>query len=51
MRLDATLRAALPTTCRSWPGMIAGLLVKWVRGPRGPRRLRWHDSDGAHRGF
>jgi len=51
MRLDATLRAALPTMCRSWPGMIAGLLVKRVRGPRGPRCLRWHDSDGAHRGF
>jgi hypothetical protein len=51
MYLDATLGEALPIPRRSWLGIIARLLAKWVRGPGALRRPRWHDSDGAHRGF
>lgn len=46
----ATLEA-LPTPRRSWPGVIARVLARWVRGPRPLSRPRWYDSDGAHRGF
>jgi hypothetical protein len=49
--LDANLRKALSPPRRSWAGIIAGLLAKWVRGPRALRRPRWYDGDGAHRGF
>jgi hypothetical protein len=51
MYLKAKFREALPARRQSWLDIIARALVKWVRGVRAPRRSRWYDSDGAHRGF
>ena len=42
---------ASPSRRQSWLSIIIGVLVKWVSGPRAPQSRRWHDSDGAHRGF
>jgi hypothetical protein len=47
MYLKARFPEALPAPRRSWLDIIARVLVKWVRGPRAPRRSRWYDSDGV----
>ena len=51
MHLDATLQEALTIPRGPLPGIIARVLAKWMRRPGAPRRPRWYDSDGAHRGF
>jgi hypothetical protein len=51
MNLHTKLQVHVPAPRRSWLSIIARVLANWVRRPRAFRRARWHDCDGAHRGF